>query len=868
MVLTVWLVLAPLTALAGADEALKQYDIPAGDAATTLRQFVEQSGEQVFFFVNKVRGLATVEVRGEFTARAALDRMLAGTALYAVEDDKTHALIINRVDSAASASKPAKPPAASSNRERSSRSSTTPPTAEKPARPTVTGDTIEKLPRFTITSERDVSYVGRQSLSTTRTGVELVDLPQSVVVLNKAFINDVNPTILAKALIYVGGAQTGTINWSVDRYMIRGFVGEGDYVDGFRTQTDKNTNFNLIDHVEVIKGPAAIFIANQAQTVGGVINKISKSPTGYRIANLTLQTGLWDGNRADLDVSGPLSSNGKLMGRLLLTAQDSDGYYDFTYEKRLSILPMLAYRFSSTTEAWLKFESFSSHYSAYNGLPLDGRTNQIIDVPRRRNLNEDTPQNWRTDWFTRLWGQFTMRPANFLAIRVAALDSTDTQRRVESVVVPSGATIPTVGADGVARFLPYPQYAVPPTYTPGTELRRAVTAIDADHQPRRELQNDYVFSFDTAGASHTFLLGANLIDFPQSTRTFSSGAFSNATTSGIDPFAPTYPGTVAVNFNQTPVDRTERSQKFAKLYALETVSLCDRRVIFSFGGSRNRYAMSSTSFDFDQNTQTPRPTTVVPCAVLYKNLVQYGVVMKPWRNVSVFYGSNRNFSSNGVQFGVFLPPQEGQQKEVGVKSDWLDGAVSLGINHFEVVQLNNAVPAYPQTTPPSNIFVPGTVSRGFDGDFSASLSKNVDVIGSFAWFKAFVPLPAPYNFALQPYDNRIHRTIPVNNVSEHNLATWVRYKFATTKLKGLAIGVGCSYLDRRAITDNSNSILYGYLPPRTLADAMISYETRHYRVQLNIDNILGERYIYAARSNQVLVPGSPTNLRLAVTYKR
>lgn len=868
MMLTVWLFIAPATGRAASDESVKTYEIPAGDAATTLRQFVEQSGEQVFFFVNKVRGLTTSDVHGEFTARAALNRMLAGTALYAVEDEKTHALIINRVDASGSVAKPPTAKTGSAGRGSRSAPATSAPPVDRPFSAATAGETIEKLPRFTITSERDVSYVGRQSLSTTRTGVELVDLPQSVVVLNKAFINDVNPTILAKALIYVGGAQTGTINWSVDRYMIRGFVGEGDYVDGFRTQTDKNTNFNLIDHVEVIKGPAAIFIANQAQTVGGVINKISKSPTAYRIANLTLQTGLWDGNRADLDVSGPLGADGKWMGRLLVTAQDSDGYYDFTYEKRFSILPMLGYRFSAHTEAWIKFESFNSHYSAYNGLPLDGRTNQIIAVPRTRNLNENSPQNWRTDWFTRLWGQFTTRPAQFLAIRLAALDSKDTQRRVESVVTPSGATVPTVGADGLARFLPSPQYAVPATYTSGTILPRAVTAIDADHQPRAELQNDYVFSFDTGAANHTFLLGGNLIDFPQSTRTYSSGVFSNAAASGIDPFNPSFPGTVSVNFNQPPVDRTERSQKFAKLYALETVSVFGRRLILSFGGSRNRYSMSSTSYGFDQVTQTSRPPTVVPRAVLYKNLVQYGVVVKPLGNVSVFYGYNRNFSSNGVQFGTFLPPQEGQQKEVGIKSDWLDGAVSVGINHFEVGQLNNAVPAYPQTTPPSNILVPGTVSRGFDGDFSASLTKNLDVIGSFAWFKAFVPLPAPYHFALQPYDGRVHQTIPVNNVSEHNLATWVRYKFATTRLKGLAIGVGCSYLARRAITDNSNSIFYGYLPPRTLADAMISYETKRFHYQLNIDNVLGERYIYAARSNQVLVPGSPTNLRLAVTYKR
>jgi len=55
-------------------------------------------------------------------------------------------------------------------------------------------------------------------------GVALADLPQSVRVLNKILLDDMNPTILAKALNYVGGAQSGTISWSVDRYMIRGFV--------------------------------------------------------------------------------------------------------------------------------------------------------------------------------------------------------------------------------------------------------------------------------------------------------------------------------------------------------------------------------------------------------------------------------------------------------------------------------------------------------------------------------------------------------------------------------------------------------------------------------------------------------------------
>src|ERR1051326_385800 len=309
------------------------------------------------------------------------------------------------------------------------------PPAPSTAAATGTDDETVSLPAFKVTSEKDVSLTGRQALSTTRIGVDLTDLAQSVVVLNKKFLDSASPTIMPKALTYVGGAQTGTINWSVDRYMIRGFVGEGDYVDGFRTQTDKNTDLNLVDHIEIIKGPAAIFIANQANTVGGVINKVSKSPTSYKEGSLTVQFGRWDANRADLDVGGPITADKKLAYRLLISGQDSKGYYQHTYEKRTAILPMLSYDFSKDTQVWIKFEKFSSHYSSYNGIPLDGRTNTIAAVPYNTNFDgEDNPNNWRTDRYYRLWGQFTTRPAPWIAIRLAAFDSKDTQRRVESIL--------------------------------------------------------------------------------------------------------------------------------------------------------------------------------------------------------------------------------------------------------------------------------------------------------------------------------------------------------------------------------------------------------------------------------------------------
>jgi iron complex outermembrane receptor protein len=733
----------------------------------------------------------------------------------------------------------------------------------------VAGETVE-LPSFTVNSEKDTSLIGKQALSVTRVGMDLSDLASSVVVLNKAFIDNASPTIMAKSLNYVGGAQTGTIAWSVDRYMIRGFVGEGDYVDGFRTQTDKNTDLNLIDHIEIIKGPSAIFIANAANTVGGVINKVSKSPTSYNEGSLTVQVGRWDADRADLDIGGPLTADKKLAYRFLLSGQDSKGYYQHTYEKRTAILPMISYDFSKDTQLWVKFETFDSHYSSYNGIPLDGRTNQIAAVPYNTNFDgENTPNNWRTDWYYRLWGQFTTRPAPWIAIRLAAFDSKDTQRRVESILNTVNTTQVINGVN-----VSVPGYQIPASYTPGTLLSRATTAVNGDYQPRREIQHDYVLNFDTGPASHKLLLGAVLVDYPEDTKTYSSGGTSATTSSPIDPFNPQFPGTVSASFNQPPVSFNHITQNFAKMFALETASFLKNRVVANVGVTRSRYESSKLQNNYNQVTGVATAdSSIFPDQVAYKNLVQYGLLVKPLSNVSIFYDNSKNFAYNGfgtTPAGVngLLPPSQGEQKEVGAKSTWLDNRLTFNVAYFNTIQFNNTVPAFPQTNPPTNVVVGGETSRGFDGDFAFKVNKNVDFLGSFAYFQAHIDLAAPWNQIVQPGDGKVHTTIPVNNVAEHTLALWGRYNFTDAPLKGLSVSLGASYLGKRAIDDNGGSqVFFGYLPARTILDLSLKYEAKSLIYQLNVDNLLDKKYIYASRSELVQVPGLPTNVRFSVTYK-
>lgn len=87
------LIAAP--AARGKDTA-RTFDIPAGYAEETLRLFAGQAGTEFVFSAGKVKGVRTNAVKGEYPPHEALDRLLSGTALHAVQDAPTGALTVDR----------------------------------------------------------------------------------------------------------------------------------------------------------------------------------------------------------------------------------------------------------------------------------------------------------------------------------------------------------------------------------------------------------------------------------------------------------------------------------------------------------------------------------------------------------------------------------------------------------------------------------------------------------------------------------------------------------------------------------------------------------------------------------------------------
>lgn len=91
-----WALLAGLPA---AENTRRTYELPAGDAATMLRELSAISGREILFAADAVRGVRTNALRGSFTPFEAVNRLLAGTTLSVVQEEKTGALAVRRARS-------------------------------------------------------------------------------------------------------------------------------------------------------------------------------------------------------------------------------------------------------------------------------------------------------------------------------------------------------------------------------------------------------------------------------------------------------------------------------------------------------------------------------------------------------------------------------------------------------------------------------------------------------------------------------------------------------------------------------------------------------------------------------------------------
>jgi hypothetical protein len=301
-----------------AEGARRRFDIPAGDAVVTLKQFLSQAGAHVLYSPDDVGGVRTHAVQGEFPPLAALTRMLAGTPLRAREDPETNALSITL-------GSPSRSPPSAPRQSRSSPSSYTnrpdsPSTMKRsiissfgiwlgavlgsgldaqtnPSNPasgdnaaTANKEDVVQLSPFTVESSAETGYMATTSLAGTRLRTELKDIGTSISVLTKEFLDDIGATDNQSALTYATNMEVGGVmgnyqdapptgSWGLaaeennrfnpnNNTRVRGLVSADNTRNYFRTSVAWD-GYN-VGRIDILRGPNSILFG--LGSPGGVVN--------------------------------------------------------------------------------------------------------------------------------------------------------------------------------------------------------------------------------------------------------------------------------------------------------------------------------------------------------------------------------------------------------------------------------------------------------------------------------------------------------------------------------------------------------------------------------------------------------------------
>ncbi len=824
----------------GAESTPRDFAIPAGDAAVTLTEFARQSGEQIAFLSDTVRGQRTPAVEGRFVPSDALQRMLADTNLTVRRDPATGAMTVVRQ---------MEPPTHVARQPGPSRSA---------VKPVISSDEIITLPEFVVSSNTVDRYRAADAISAIRVRTALLNTPGSVSVMTRDAIDDIVPTRLFDVTRYIAGVQEGRGIQFSDRQIIRGFESNGRTVDNFFQTGADNFDEALIDRIEVSKGPNAILAPGGVP--GGSINVITKSPQFTSRSSLTAVLGMYDAQKVTLDLDGPFSEKGNFAYRLVGALQDSRRYWSEDSRLRGQVLaPMVAWQPSPDTEVTAKV-IYSSHWIFREpGLILDPRVGYDTDPPylapgfSYRSRNGIQPWSHVGTETLDGFALLTSRLTENLSLRVAANGRyyyEDSTQEFFSTPTLSNRYNPMTGVltqDYTWAIDPSTgNYA--PTYSPffnptsipvrGDTQATTVTTFNA--------QADLAANYQVGAASAQTIAGAAVGHFD------SVGRLRSGTLPGLDLTHPDL--LVDPIWSPTLYADMRSKQNTWQAYLNQRFGLWNDRLSLTMGVmTYNVYAKNRNQLD---------PAALPSVLDSARTLWLGSILVKPRPNVSVYLTGSTN--STPVIANNLPLWRDGQQVEVGAKSEFFDQRLSFNAAWFHIRQTNVTVPNPDRQTDPTapEQLISDLSDQGYEFELTGGLTSRLSLVAAYS--------------GVQLRDSLGRR---VRAVADHNAAALLNYRVLDGPPTRLSVFLGVTYAGSRA--GDATSVNFTPLgvatkqsfviPARTLANLGATCQWRNFRFQLNIDNAFDSRDYLAVAGGRVSGTGLSTatglNIKLTTTVE-
>ena len=215
----------------------------------------------------------------------------------------------------------------------------------------------------------EYSYYKTKSFSATKTETPIRETAQSVQIMTREVIEDLNAVSIDETLNYVSGiSHQNNFGGMWNNFSIRGFAGhENTGMSLLKNGFSDNRGYNAprdtanIESIEFLKGPSASLYGNSEP--GGTINIVTKQPKFTSEQEIETTVGSNDFYRMATDLTGPI--NDKIAYRLNVAAEKKDSFRDYIESQRYVVAPALLWSLNDDT-----FVSYNGEYIEQKA-PLD-----------------------------------------------------------------------------------------------------------------------------------------------------------------------------------------------------------------------------------------------------------------------------------------------------------------------------------------------------------------------------------------------------------------------------------------------------------------------------------------------------------------
>ncbi|WP_447769461.1 TonB-dependent receptor [Pseudomonas kilonensis] len=638
---------------------------------------------------------------------------------------------------------------------------------------------------------------------------DVMDTPFSVTSYTAKTLADLQTVTVADALQRDPSVRsTGQVGGIVDSFFIRGFpIGEGNlgelaYDGVYGVAPNYRVFTDYAERVEVLKGPGALMYGMSPNSgVGGVINIVPKRPLDE---DLTRFTGSYASDSyagGHLDVSRRFGSENQFGVRFNGSLQGGDTAVD-DQERELNIG---AIAFDYRGERLRLNLDFISQKESFEGASRPFNSN--VEIPSAPDGRTNASQKWgwsdTKEQSALLGGEYDLTDA-VTVFAHAGGGRSDVKRMSDQVPRILNSAGDIVNRPGYYKF--------------------NVDRSTADVGVRG--------IFDTGPITHTTTLMATTYQ-DELSRGINNGP--NVSSNIYHPVDAPKPA-----INAPRVLRISESQ-LSGFALTDTLSALDERVQLTLGLRR-------------QNVKSENYNTAVftPSYDKSKTTPMFGIVVKPWEDVSLYYNYVEGLSkgdaapANATNSGRMFAPYVSKQHEMGVKYE--HGTFMTTLALFQIEKPSGEIDA-------NNVFSVQAEqrNRGVELSVFGEVAPGTRLMGGVTLLDGELTDSATAA-------NRGNKPVGVPDVQANLWAEW-----DTPWMEGFTLTSGAIYTGSQYVNQANTQQLDAW----TRFDAGARYATkiegRPTTFRATVQNVFDREYWSGVASYGAFSPGSPRTLQLSAT---